>query len=345
MRHALVVGLLLVAGPPLAAQAPDPLDSIVTAQMAERRIPGVAVAVLRGGRPIAIRAWGSADLATDRPADTATSFGIASVSKQFLAAGVMLLVQEGKVSLDDEIGRHLPETASAWKGITVRQLLSHTGGIQRESRAFDGARVQPDSVVVAAALSQPFDHTPGTRYQYCNVCYFAVAEMIRRVSGIPWEEFFQARVFRPLGMAATATTNATVPRRARSYNVTPAGTRDAAEYAALRPSGAFVSSIADLARWETALWTDRPLAAASRRQMIVPVPLADGSTAPYGLGWAIDTLAGRTIVQHGGSLAGFRSHYLRIPGDSLAVIVLTNADVGRPAAIAAAVARAYLPGR
>jgi CubicO group peptidase (beta-lactamase class C family) len=264
------------------------------------------------------------------------------VSKQFIASGVMLLVQEGKVSLDDEIGRHLPETASAWKGITIRQLLSHTGGIQRESRAFNGAVVQPDSVVVTAALSQPFDHTPGTRYQYCNVCYFAAAELIRRVSGRPWEEFFQERIFGPLGMTATNTTTATVPRRARSYFVTPAGTRDAAEYAALRPSGAFVSSIADLARWEAALWTDRPLTAASRREMVVRVPLAGGTTAPYGLGWGVDTLLGRTVVQHGGSLAGFRSHYLRIPGDSLAVIVLTNADVGRPAPLAVAVARHYL---
>jgi D-alanyl-D-alanine carboxypeptidase len=345
MRRALIAGLLLTAGAPLAGQVRDPLDSIVNAQMAERRIPGVAVAVLRGGRPVAIRAWGTVDIANGTAADTATSFGIASVSKQFLAAGVLLLVQEGKVTLDDEIGRHLPETANAWKGITLRQLLSHTGGIQRESQAFNGALVQPDSVVVVAALSQPFDHTPGTRYQYCNVCYFAIAEMIRRVSGTPWEEFFQARIFRPLNMRATATTNVAMPRRAQSYFVTPAGTRVAAEYAALRPSGAFVASIADLARWETALWTDRPLSASSRAEMTTAVPLRGGTVAPYGLGWAIDTLAGRSIVQHGGSLAGFRSHYLRIPGDSLAVIVLTNADVGRPAVIAAAVARSYLQTR
>lgn len=339
LRSALLLIPLLAA--PLAAQQEARLDSLVRAQMAERKIPGVAVAVVRAGRPVALKAWGLASISPRADATVTTAFGIASVSKQFIASDVMLLVQEGKVSLDEEIGHYLPETATAWKGVTIRRLLSHTSGIQRESQAFDG-QPHPDSVLIVAALSQPFDFTIGAKYQYCNICYFAAAEMVRRVSGQSWESFSQDRIFRPLGMTSTTTTIAPVAARAKSYEIRPTGPVESEEYAALRPSGAFVSSVTDLAKWEAALWTDRPLTAATRRQMITPVLLNDGSSAGYGLGWSLDSLDGHWRAHHGGSLAGFRSEYMRFPNDSLAVIVLTNADMGRPLAIAEGVARLYL---
>jgi D-alanyl-D-alanine carboxypeptidase len=342
MRRPVTLSLVaLLVAAPLLAQSEARLDSLVNAQMAARGIPGVAVAVLRGGRPVAVKAWGLSILEPRTPATVTTAWGIASVSKQFIATDVMLLVQEGRLSLDDEIGKYLPEAATAWKGVTLRRLLSHTSGIQRESRAFDGSKVQPDSVVVAAGLAQPFDFAIGAKYQYCNLCYFAAAEMVRRVSGTSWESFTQERIFRPLGMTSSTTTNAPVAERATSYYVRAAGVTKAEEYAALRPSGAFVSSITDLARWEGALWTDRPLTRASRVEMATRVPLTDGTTAAYGLGWALDSLDGHPRQHHGGSLAGFRSEYARFPADSLAVIVLTNADVGRPAEIAEGVARLY----
>ena len=342
MRRPSVAALVaLLVASPLVAQSEARLDSLVQAQMAARNIPGVAVAVVRAGRPVALKAYGVMSLEPRTPATVTTAWGIASVSKQFIASGVMMLVQEGKVSLDDEVGKYLPESATAWKGVTIRRMLSHTSGIQRESRAFDGSKVQPDSVVVFAALSQPFDFAIGAKYQYCNLCYFAMAEMIRRVSGEPWEQYFATKVFGPLQMTSSTTTNAPVTERATSYYVRAAGTTKAVEYAALRPSGAFVSSITDLARWEGALWTDRPLTAPSRAEMAKAVPLTDGTFAAYGLGWALDSLDGHPRQRHGGSLAGFRSEYARFPNDSLAVIVLTNADVGRPAELAEGVARLY----
>jgi len=342
MRRLLSFALLLAAAPPLLAQQEARLDSLVRAQMAERNIPGVAVAVLRAGRPVALKAWGYSVLSPQTPATVTTAFGIASVSKQFISSDVMLLVQDGKVSLDDEVGKYLPETATAWKGVTLRRLLSHTSGIQRESQAFDGDKVQPDSVLISAALSQPFDFAIGAKYQYCNICYFAAAELVRRVSGRSWESFSEARLFRPLGMTSTTTTVAPVRERAKSYSTTPTGAVEVPEYAALRPSGAFVSSITDLAKWEGALWTDRPLTAATRRLMITPVLLNDGSSAGYGLGWQLDSMDGRWRAHHGGSLAGFRSEYMRFPNDSLTVIVLTNSETGQPQQIANGVARLYL---
>jgi D-alanyl-D-alanine carboxypeptidase len=342
MRRPLSFFLLLLATTPLAAQHEARLDSLVRAQMAERKIPGVAVAVLRAGRPVALKAWGYSTLTPQTPATVTTAFGIASVSKQFIASDVMLLAQEGRLSLDDEVGKYLPETAAAWKGVTLRRLLSHTSGIQRESQAFDGNKVQSDSVLITAALTQPFDFAIGAKYQYCNICYFAAAELVRRVSGRSWESFSEERLFRPLGMTSTTTTNAPVRERAKSYNLTPVGPVESTEYAALRPSGAFVSSITDLAKWEAALWTDRPLTAATRRLMVTPVPLNDGTSSGYGLGWALDSMDGKWRAHHGGSLAGFRSEYMRFPNDSLTVIVLTNADMGRPQAIAEGVARLYL---
>jgi len=359
MRRSLFVALLLAAAPEtslgpdsrialvwgpsvVAAQEESRLDSLVRAQMTERKIPGVAVAVLRAGRPVAIKAWGYSILSPQTPATVTTAWGIASVSKQFIASDVMLLAQDGRLSLDDEVGKYLPETATAWKGVTLRRLLSHTSGIQRESQGFDGGKVQPDSVVIAAGLSQPFDFAIGAKYQYCNLCYFAAAELVRRVSGRSWESFSEERLFRPLGMTSTTTTNAPVRERAKSYNISPMGPVESTEYAALRPSGAFVSSITDLAKWESALWTDRPLTAATRRAMITPVLLNDGTLAGYGLGWVLDSMDGKWRAHHGGSLAGFRSEYMRFPNDSLTVIVLTNADLGRPMLIAEGVARLYL---
>lgn len=342
MRRPLVAALLaLVAAASLQAQTEAQLDSVVRSQMAARNIPGVAVAVVRAGRPVILKAYGVSSVEPRVAATVTTAWGIASVSKQFIATDVMLLVQEGKLSLDDEIGKYLPETAIAWKGVNIRRLLSHTSGIQRESDGFDGSKVQPDSVVIGVGLAQPFDFAIGAKYQYCNLCYFAAAEMVRRVSGKSWESFSQERIFRPLGMTSTTTTNAPVAERATSYSITATGPVKAEEFAALRPSGAFVSSITDLAKWEAALWTNSPLTAASKTAMATRVPLNDGTLADYGLGWALDSLDKHFRQHHGGSLAGFRSEYARFPNDSLAVIVLTNADMGRPNEIANGVARLY----
>lgn len=351
-RAALALALLVALVPAsLRAQAAarssaarDTVDRYVAAEMERAHIPGVAVAVLRGGKAVKIAAYGFADLEHRVPVTPSTVFKIGSVSKQFLATGIVLLAQEGKLAFDDPVSKHVAGTPEAWSGVTLRHLLTHTSGILREGPAFDWLRVQPDSVVIRSAFAAPLEFPTGSKYQYCNVCYFTLAEIIARTSGKPWGDFLAERVFRPTGMTATRTTTATalVPNRARGYTWRDGGYVNADEYLALRPSGAFLSTIEDLARWDAALYGERVLARASREAMWSPMRLTGGGSSGYGFGWMLDSVDGHWRVRHGGTLPGFRAQMTRFPNDSLTVIVLTNADGGQPDAMAREIARLYL---
>jgi CubicO group peptidase (beta-lactamase class C family) len=327
-----------------AATATDTVDRFVAAEMARAHIPGVALAVVRGGKVIKAQGYGFADLEHDIAVTPQTVFKIGSVSKQFLATGIMLLVQEGRVALDDPVAKYFAGAPGSWRGITVRHFLTHTSGVLREGPAFEAMKVQPDSIVISSAFERPLEFATGSKYQYCNVCYFTLAEIIARVSGKPWDVFLDERVFRPLGMTSTRTTTTTalVRNRARGYVWQNNGYVNALEFFALRPSGAFLSTVLDLARWDAALYQDAVLVKASRDAMWTPVRLTGGAWSNYGFGWQLDSLDGHWSVHHGGSLPGFRAEMARFPNDSLTVIVLANADGANPNQIARSVARIYL---
>jgi D-alanyl-D-alanine carboxypeptidase len=199
-------------------------------------------------------------------------------------------------------------------------------------------------MLIKSAFAAPLDFPIGTKYQYCNVCYFTLADIIARSSGKPWDALLAERIFAPLGMTSTrtTTTSALVPHRARGYVWQKEHYVNAEEYIAVRPSGAFLSTVMDLAKWDAALNTDRVLTRASRETMSTPVQLRDGRTHPYGFGWIVDSFDGRRRVHHGGSLPGFRAEMARFPDDSLSVIVLTNADAAIPLEIVGGLARMYL---
>ncbi len=331
------------AAPPIPAPGtPDSVDAFVAAEMSRMRIPGVALAVIRAGKVVKATGYGLADVERNEPVTPETVFKIGSVSKQFLATGIMLLAQDGKLSVDDPVSKHLAGTPDTWRPITLRHFLTHTSGVQREGPAFRPLVIQPDSVVVQSAYAQPLQFTTGSKYQYCNVCYFALADIIARVSGTPWDVFLTQRVFAPQGMSSTRTTTIDpVPRSAKGFAWRDARYNVAPNFTALRPSGAFLSTVLDLAKWDAALYREDVLTRSSREAMWTPVRLNDMSTHGYGFGWALDSLDGHRAVSHGGSLPGFRAEMARFPDDSLTVIVLTNADGARPAEIAEGVARAY----
>ena len=326
-----------------AATARDTVDRLIEAEMARAHIPGVSLAVVRGGRVIKARGYGMADLEHSIPVTPETVFKIGSVSKQFLATGIMLLVQDGRVSLDDPVAKYYADAPESWRGITLRHFLTHTSGVLREGPAFDPLKAQPDSIIVRSAFVRPLEFPTGSKYQYCNVCYFTLADIIARVSGKPWDTFLSERVFGPTGMAATRTTTTSqlVRRRARGYAWTDTGYVNAPEYVALRPSGAFLSTALDLAKWDSVLYEGRVLTRASLEAMWTPVRLTGGGVSQYGFGWQLDSLDGHRQVSHGGALPGFRAQMARFPNDSLTVIVLTNADGARPDELARAVARIY----
>lgn len=321
------------------------VDDFIRAEMRAQNIPGLSLAVVQDGRVVQAAGYGFADRQRKVPATPDTVYKIASVSKQFVAAGIMLLVQEARLGVDDPVSRYLEGTPASWKAITIRHLLTHTSGLVREGPAFDAKRSQPDAEVIRSAFRLPLQFTPGARHDYGNLNYFALAEIIRVVSGVPWTDFISDRIFKPTGMTSTWPTNtqATIPNRATGY-VDNDRLRVADQWPALRPSGGFLSTVLDLAKWDAALYGDGILHESTRRQMWTPVTLNDGSTYPYGLGWQLGTFRGQRFVRHTGGMPGARAMFVRFPDAGLAIVILMNLDDVDPIGIAEGVAVRYLGG-
>ena len=324
----------------------DKVDDYVKAQMEKQHVPAVSVVVIKDLKVVKSEGYGMANVELNVPARPDTVYKIGSVSKQFIATGIMLLVEEGKISLDDNIGKFLDGAPDTWKPITVRHLLTHTSGIVREAPGFDPLKIQNDADVIKTAYSLPLRFAPGEKWEYCNVGYFTLAEIIRKVSGKPWQEYLKERVFAPLEMSATRTTTMTdlVPNRASGYVWRNGKLQNADVYFALRPSGAFISTVIDLAKWDAALQTGKILKQSTLEQMWTPVKLNNGTTYPYGFGWELAAISGHKQLNHGGSLPGFRSQLARFVDDKVTVVVLTNGDNANAASIAIGVANFYVPG-
>ena len=342
--HVAVVLLLLSLIAPAAARA-DQADDYIKRQMAAFHLPGLSLAVVKNGQVMKAQGYGLADIQRRIPMTTQTGLKICSVSKQFIAAGIMLLVTDGRLRLDDPISKYLEGTPPAWAPITIRHLLTHTSGLVRESPTFDAKKDQHDADVIKGAYAVPLRFVPGQRWEYSNTGYYALAETIHKVTGRPWAEFLTERIFMPAGMTATVTTNTKPPGAAvaRGYTGNDNG-QIADDWLALRPSGAFRSTVLDLARWDAVLYTNRILSESALRQMSTPVQLNDGRTAPYGFGWHVDAVGTHRRVWHGGGLPGFTAQFVRFPDDKLTIIVLANGDDVDTASIANGLAALfYLP--
>ena len=342
-RRIAALVLLTYLGSAALAHA-DPTDDFIKEQLDQFELPGLSLAVIRNGQIIKSQGYGFADKDRKIPATPETIYRIGSVSKQFIATGIMLLVQDKRLRLDDPVGKYLENTPSSWAPMRIRHLLTHTAGLVRESPAFSPSKNLSDAELLRAVHKVPLRFTPGEKWEYSNTGYVALAEIIRIVAGQPWSDYLNQKVFGPAGMPVTLPTNtkAAVPNRAQGY-----GGRDNArkvdDWVALRPSGAFLSNVLDLAKWEALLYTDKILSEASRREMWTRVRLNNASTHPYGLGWHVETGGTkRRRIWHGGGLPGFTSHFVRYLDDKLSVIVLSNGDDSDMGAIATGVAELYL---
>jgi D-alanyl-D-alanine carboxypeptidase len=321
----------------------DPTDDYVKGQLTAFDLPGLSLAVVKNGELIKAEGYGLADKDRKVPAARDTVYKIGSVSKQFIAAGIMLLVQEKRLTLDDRISKYLDDTPSSWAPITIRHLLTHTSGLVRESPAFTPFKNLADAELIRAVRPVPLRFAPGSKWEYSNTGYVALAEIIRNVTRQPWTEYLDHKIFTPAGMNVTVPTNTTasIANRAIGYGGRN-NERKVDEWVALRASGAFLSNVLDLAKWDALLNTDKILSAAAKREMWTRVRLSDGSSDPYGLGWHVDTGGGHRRVWHGGGLPGFTSHFVRYLDDNLTVIALSNGDDSDMGSIANGVAALYL---
>jgi len=278
---------LLLLAPALApAQALPPagkvipvIDSLARAFLADSSSPSVAIAVVRGGDTLAMRAWGKADLEQDVAATSGTVYRIGSVTKQFTAATVMQLMEIGKVRLDDSIGSYLPSLPRAWHAVTVRQLLNHTSGVPSYTdigAAWQrrwGEEMTPDTLVALTA-GLPMWFPPGTKWRYDNTGYVILGMLIEKVTGRSWGTEIEARFAKPLGLDNTRNclNEPVIPHRARGYEHAKGGWDNTAYLAMTQPysAGALCSTIGDLTRWNRALHTGKVVSAASYELMTTP---------------------------------------------------------------------------
>jgi CubicO group peptidase (beta-lactamase class C family) len=325
---ALLFVSLFVAAPPACA---DAIDDYIKNEMERRHIPGLALAVARHGKIVKVRGYGVANLEHDVPVTPDTVFELASVTKQFTASAIMLLVEEGKVQLDDPVAWHLLRAPETWKAITVRHLLTHTSGLPGLTGGFKalwpgGARMRYTTAqMFDAAIKDELSFAAGERYQYSDVGYFLLGMIIEAVSGQRYRDFLDERFFKPLGMTDTSVIDVSrvLKRRAANYTLRDGKiVNDWRVWDVDLPSHyGVVSTVKDLVTWEAALTASRVLKAASLAEMWTPFRLNSGAYYPYGFGWGVDERRGHRIIAHAG-ITG--TELVRFPDDGLTVVVLGN---------------------
>jgi CubicO group peptidase (beta-lactamase class C family) len=304
------------------------VDDYIRERMRDLHIPGLSLAVVKAGKIVKASGYGMANLETDTPATPETSYKTASLSKSFIAAGILLLMQQGKIGLDDRARKYLEDSPETWKEITIRQLLTHTSGIVRDPIDYQPYNQRPITDVIKSVYSLPLSFQPGEKWLYSNVGYYVLSEILTKVSGKPWDEFIAEYLLAPAHMTSTRTTSVKeiVPHRASGYQQQGNRMVNAENWIAVRPSGAFLSTVPDLAKWDTFLDSDSTLSPASRKLVWTPVTLNDKTSVDYGFGWNMDSFLGHSRIHHEGQFPGFRSDYERFDDGKLTVIVLANCD-------------------
>ena len=318
----------------------DKIDDYVSARMQQLHIPALSLAIIRDGRVTKAQGYGLANLALKAPAKKDTVYEIGSNTKQFTAAAIMMLVEDGKVRPEDSITKYFPDALEAWRGITIRHLLTHTSGIQnhvaiphwldgfRTNLAFETAPARDELVKMFFKL--PLEFQPGETWAYDNTGYYLLGIIIEKASGKSYWQFLDERIFKPLGMNATRSTDRQPIARNRA-----SGYEWKNDHFENRPvllpaiafsAGSLLSTVEDMAKWDAALYTERLLKKSSLDQMWTAPATNDGTDAPfnYGFGWFIETYHGHRLVQHSGGTPGFSSAIYRFVSDKLTIIILTN---------------------
>jgi CubicO group peptidase (beta-lactamase class C family) len=333
------------------AACADAVDEILSAEIQKQHLPGISVAVVRDGQIIKAAACGFADLELGVPATPRTVFQIQSITKTFTSAAILLLADEGKLSLDDSVAKYLEGTPDAWKDITIRHLLTHTSGIKDFINApTRSLRLDvSEEDVLEATAPRPLNFQPGERYAYSNTNYHLLAMIIRKLTGKWYGDFLRERIFVPLGMTNTrpVSLSAIITNRASGYIWTGQGHRKGAFIAESILSyggGGILSTAPDMALWAQALVSGKVLKPEALAKVWTPARLRDGTTTGYRLGWGIGRVEGHPEMQHsGGHATGFSSFLGIYPDDRLAVVVLLNRNGADPARVAHRLAGIYIP--
>lgn len=322
----------------------DPIDALF-ADYSGSYVPGASVIVIRDGKVVLSRAYGMADLEHGVAATTSTDYRLASLTKQFTAMAIMLLVKDGKIGYDLPVRDLLPELPPAAHQVTIRNFLNHTSGVlDYEDLIPDSQTVQVTDrdVLSLLATRDSMNFIPGTHYRYSNSGYCLLALVVERVSKMRFARFLHERIFVPLGMTSTVVHQEgvdTVPNRAFGY--TPGSGRfiptDQSVTSATLGDGGIYTSVEDFVRWDQAFYAGQLVDSASLAQATTP-PDLPGDSTQYGFGWFVDRYRGTPRWRHSGETSGFRNAIQRFPDRRFTVIVLTNRNGGDPGSIAERIA-------
>ena len=322
--------LILLSAAGVRAQSVEAnVDQFIRAEMEKQKIPGVSLAVVKDGKPMIVKGYGFANLEHQVPVKPETIFQSGSVGKQFTATAVMLLVEEGKIGLDEKIGKYLGEVPEAWKNVTVRHLLSHTGGLTDYPPDFDFRRDYTEDDLLKRAKEIPVAFGPGEKWEYSNLGFVTLGVIIHKVTGKFYGDFLQERIFKPLGMntARVISEADLIANRASGYRLVKGEVKNqdwVSPTLNTTADGALYMTALDMIKWDDALRNGKILKRTSLDEMWSPVKLNSGKTHPYGFGWAVRQINGRRVIEHGGAWQGFKAHIARFVDDDLTVIVFAN---------------------
>jgi CubicO group peptidase (beta-lactamase class C family) len=331
-RFGVLNAALLVAA--TAAESQPPSIDVIFEGFTSDQSPGCAVGATREGSPLAVKAYGMADLEHGVALSPESVFYMASVSKQFTALSILLLERDGKLHLEDRVRSYVPELPDHAADITIRHLLHHTSGLRDYLTLALLAGNPPDSVITerapvlnVLARQNRLNFAPGTEFLYSNSGYVLLSIIVHRLTGRPLDEFARERIFTPLRMQHTRFQHdhtALIRDRAIGYVRRDAAWRISNSLLDVVGDGGMYSTVEDMLRWAGAF--DRADFAPLLSRMHEPGTLADGSaiTSGYGMGLAQGTYRGTPTVSHGGALGGYRTHFLRLPTEKLTVVTLCN---------------------
>lgn len=354
-RFQCVVALFVtvaVGAPRGAAQSADRLpaqvDSIAAAVLAATGVPSASVAVVRHGAIAYAHAYGTAKLDPRTPADSSMRYAIGSISKQFTAAAILLLVQQHKVSLDDPVSRFVPGL-SRGNEVTVRELLSHTSGYQdfwpQDYVPPDMEKSTTPQAIIDRWAKQPLDFEPGTKWQYSNTNFIIAGLVVEKASGTPFTKFVHTQILDRLGLTSAVDFDALGPSAAQPigymrYGLGPLRPATPTGPGWMFGAGELAMTPSDLARWDISMIEQSLLSPASYRAMETTVLLKNGVSSGYGLGVEVGQVAGHRTISHSGEVSGFTAENMVFPDDSAAIVVLTNQDAAPASgAIAQQIAR------
>jgi D-alanyl-D-alanine carboxypeptidase len=333
----LIFPALLIAQIQLAPELRQKIDNLASDTLTKTGVPSASIAIVKGGQIAYLHAYGDARLEPITAAKPEMRYSIGSISKQFTAAAILLLQEQGKLSLDDKVAKFIPDLTRA-NEVTIRQLLSHTSGYQDYWPQDYVMPMMLQSVTAQKILDvwarKPLDFDPGTKWQYSNTNYVIAGLIVEKVSRMPLIQFLQQNVFAPLGMKSVADTDRsklgdTDPTGYMRYALGPLRPAPKEGEGWLFAAGELAMPAEDLAKWDISIMDEKLLKPASYRELETEVVLKNGLGTRYGLGVDVGSEFGHRALSHGGEVSGFTAENMVFPDEHVAVVVLTNQDAAQ----------------